>query len=251
MTNDSLKYLLTLPPEQIVQWYKSKGYTFSWNWKDVWQDTHSRSFTVAKVMKLDILQELKDEVDKIFTKGITYDQFKRDLESILKRLGWWGKVAAKDVPGYDSASGIDPNKIVQLGSPSRLKTIYTTNANVGYSKGRYDSMIENTVERPYWLYNQIERKHKRKSHANYAGKIFNWNDPIWDKIFPPNGFNCGCYVTPLTKAEVEARGLKILSGENVSVKVSEGWDYNPAKTAFRPDLSKYDNDLVNAYKNSK
>lgn len=253
MTNDSLKYLLTLPPEQIVQWYKSKGYTFSWNWKDVWQEAHARAFTVAKVMKLDILQELKDEVDKIFTKGITYEQFKRDLEPILKLLGWWGKVKVKDVPGFDAerSRGTDPESYVQLGSPSRLKTIYTTNANVAYSAGNYKSLIEVVGEYPYWLYNQIERKHKRKAHANYAGKVFMWNDPIWDIIFPPNGFFCGCYVTSLTKAEVEARGLKVWNGTEVAIKVEEGWDYNPGKSYYQPDLSKYDKSLVKQFLNAK
>ncbi len=250
MTEDRLKYLLSLPPEQIVQWYKSKGYTFSWDWKDVWQDAHAQTFTVAKVMKLDILQEIKDEVDKIFNNGITYEQFRKDLEPILKRLGWWGKVNASDVPGYDPASGIDPNKIVQLGSPSRLKTIFTTNANVAYSSGRYKSMIQNVGERPYWLYNQIERKHKRKAHANYAGKVFMWDDPIWDSIFPPNGFFCGCYVTALTKAEVEARGLKVWKGEDVAIKVEEGWNYNPGKSYYQPDLSKYDKSLVKQFTNA-
>ena len=69
MTDSDLKYLLTLPPEEIVKWFYSKGYTFSWNWNEVWQDAHMRSFTVAKVMNLDILQSLKDEVDKIFSAG--------------------------------------------------------------------------------------------------------------------------------------------------------------------------------------
>ena len=251
MSDDQLKYLLTLPPEQIVQWYKSKGYTFSWDWKDVWQNAHAQTFTVAKVMKLDILQEIKDEVDKIFNNGITYEQFRKDLEPILKKLGWWGKVNASDVPGYDPANGIDPNKIVQLGSPSRLKIIFTTNANVAYSAGNYKSLMEVVGEYPYWLYNQIERKHKRKAHANYAGKVFMWDDPIWDSIFPPNGFFCGCYVTSLNKSQMEVRGLKVWKGEDVAIKVEEGWDYNPGKSYYKPDLSKYDKTLVKQFLNAK
>ncbi|MBI1936675.1 MAG: phage head morphogenesis protein [Ignavibacteriales bacterium] len=232
MDTQSLKYLLTLPPEQIVRWYQSKGYAFSWNWQDVWQEAHAKSFTVAKAMRLDILQEIKEEVDKIFSQGITYEQFKKDLEPILKHLGWWGKVKASDVPGYGTASGIDPNKIVQLGSPYRLKTIYQTNANVAYSAGRYKMMIQNVNERPYWLYHQIDRKNKRKIHSRYAGKVFIWNDPIWDMIFPPNGFGCGCWVEALTKEEVQSRGLKVWKGSDVIIDVAEGWEYNPGKTAL-------------------
>ncbi len=247
MTSNDIQYLLTLPPQEIIKWYYSKGYTFSWNWQDVWQDAHVRSFTAAKVMKLDILQSLKDEVDKIFSKGITYDQFVKDLEPELKALGWWGKVRADEVPGYDPNSGVDPNKIVQLGSPRRLKTIYQTNANVAYNAARYKFQALNAASRPYWLYNQLDRPHKRKEHARYAGKVFMYNDPIWDHIYPPNGFNCGCYVTALTYDEVISRGLKIWKGSDVIVDIGEGWDYNPGKELFTPDLTKYDADLRAVY----
>ena len=111
-------------------------------------------------------------------------------------------------------------------------------------------MLENVDERPYWLYMQIERPRKRKTHAVYANKVFMWNDPIWDSIFPPNGWNCGCYVIALTKAEMDARGLKVWKGEDVANRVEEGWDYNPGKTMFKPDLTKYDSDLVKQYKSA-
>ncbi|MGK9477909.1 PBECR2 nuclease fold domain-containing protein [Melioribacter sp. OK-6-Me] len=231
MTTEQLKYLLTLPPRQIVEWYKSKGYKFVWNWQDVWQEQHARAFTVAKAMKLDILQTIKDEVDKIFSEGITYEQFKKDLEPMLKRLGWWGRVKASDVPGYDPKSGIDPDKIVELGSPRRLRTIYQTNANVAYSAGRYKMMIENAEQRPYWQYKQIDRKTKRKSHSYYADKVFRYDDPIWNTIYPPSDWNCGCYVVPLTAAEVEERGLEISNGSDFQIKnIPPEWQYNPGKT---------------------
>ena len=248
MNENDLKYLLTLPPEEIVKWYSSKSYTFSWNWRDVWQDAHVRAFTVAKVMKLDILQSIKNEVDKIFKEGITYDEFVKNLEPELKDLGWWDKVRADQVPGYDPKSGVDPSKIIQLGSPRRLATIYQTNANVAYNAARYKFQIQNINSRPYWLYNQIDRPSKRKAHARYAGKVFMADDPIWDKIYPPNGFNCGCFVTALTADEVAARGLIVQNGANVKVKVGEGWGYNPGKELFTPDLTQYDADLSAAYK---
>lgn len=248
MTPDQLKYLFFLPPEQIVQWYKSKGYTFSWNWQEVWQEAHAKSFAVAKVMRLDILQSIKEYVDKIFTEGYTYQQFQKGLEPILKKLGWWDKVKASDVPGYDPASGIDPNKIVQLGSPSRLKTIYATNANVAYSAGRYKMMAANAANRPYWQYKQLERKRKRIAHTYYADKIFRADDPIWNIIFPPNGWYCGCYVLPLSQAEVESRGLETSSGADFQIKdIPPEWQYNPGKEAFKPDLSKYDKSFVNQF----
>jgi len=247
MNEIDLKYLFALPPEEIVKWFQSKGLTFSWNWQDTWQEAHAKAFTVAKVMKMDILQELMDEVDKIFSKGITFKQFQKDLEPILKRLGWWGKVKASEVSGYVPMPGVDPDKIVQLGSPARLETIFRVNSNVSYNAGRYKFQMQNAANRPYWLYVQLERKHKRKAHAVYANKVFRYDDPIWDKIYPPNGWSCGCYAVALTLEEVNARGLKVIKGTDVVINVEEGWDYNPGKAAFSPDLTKYDSDIAKWY----
>lgn len=243
MNADQIKFLLSLPPEQIVNWYKSKGMQTSWSWRDLWQDAHNRYFTVAKVMRLDILQELKDEVDKIFDSGITYEQFRKNLEPVLKRIGWWGKVKASDVPGYDPSSGIDPNKIVQLGSPHRLKTIYRVNSSVAYNSQRYKSQWANRESRPYWWYLQLQRETKRKSHEKFHDKVFLATDPIWDTIYPPNDWMCMCTVRALTKVEFKERNLKLFVGSTVDVEVAEGWDYNPGKTAFKPDLNKYDDEL--------
>lgn len=244
-----IAFLLNLPPEEIIKWYESKGYTFSWKWQDVWQAAHTRSFTVAKVMKLDILQAIKKEVDNIFKKGITFEQFQRELEPTLKRLGWWGKVKAKDVPGYKPGPGIDPEKIVELGSPRRLKTIYQVNTTIGYNAGQYNSDIQNVNSRPYWMYNQIDRKTKRKSHEPFDSKVFMWNDPIWEIIYPPSGWNCGCFVTPLTKIEFDSRKLNLSNGkdflEKAKKNIPEEWQFNPAKeyANWQPDLTKYDDDI--------
>lgn len=248
-----ISYLFNLAPEEIIRWYESKGNTFSWNWQDVWQSAHTRSFTVAKVMKLDILQSIRDEVNKIFKDGITYQQFERDLEPILKRLGWWGRVKAKDVPGYIPSPDIDPEKIVQLGSPRRLKTIYMVNSIIGYNAGQYNSDIQNVKSRPYWMYVQIDRETKRKSHTVFASKVFMWNDPIWKIIYPPSDWMCGCYVKPLTELEFKNRKLKLSKGEDFIAKakknIPEEWQYNPAEeyTTWQPDLNKYDDDIKALY----
>jgi hypothetical protein len=44
----------------------------------------------------------------------------------------------------------------------------------------------------------------RDSHLALDGKIFAASDPIWDVIYPPNGWNCRCYITPLDIDEVRA-----------------------------------------------
>ncbi len=93
-----IKLIIGLKPEEIANYYKRKGYKLTWNWYDLWQEAHTKAFTVAKAMKLDILKDIRNEIQKAIDEGISFHQFKEDLKPILKKKGWWGKVKAKDVP---------------------------------------------------------------------------------------------------------------------------------------------------------
>lgn len=256
MSTPNLQTLIKKSPEEIVNWFTSKGYTLSWNWKDTWQEAHTKSFTVAKVMKLDILQDIRNSYLKSLKDGESFRDFQFRLAPKLKTVGWWGKVAAKDVPGYENLSAddkalIDPDEIVQLGSPHRLRKIFSTNNNVAYNSGRWKSQIENAEFRPYLQYVQIQRANKREEHSQWHLLVFRYDDPIWNRIYPPNGFECGCRVRALSKAEIKQRGLTVSKGKDYAdTSPDEGWNYNPGQSAFKPDENKYDKDLLDAFNNS-
>ncbi|MDU7230032.1 MAG: phage head morphogenesis protein, partial [Cronobacter sakazakii] len=52
VTTAELAYCMTLPPKRAISYLKSKGYSFTWDWEEMWQDAHARAFTVAKVTRL-------------------------------------------------------------------------------------------------------------------------------------------------------------------------------------------------------
>jgi SPP1 gp7 family putative phage head morphogenesis protein len=243
-----ISFLVNLKPEQIVKWFNSKDNRISWDWRDTWQEAHAKSFTAAKAMKLDILNDIRKSTQKAIENGTTFNQFKRELEPTLKRSGWWGKVKAKDVPGYSPDIKIDPDKVVQLGSPHRLKTIYSTNLSVAYSAGRYKAMKENAGDRPYWMYDATMDSNTRLGHAKLHGKVYRHDDPFWDVYLPPNDWGCRCGVIPITEKEVEKDNLKIEKGEDFNDFIpGEGWAHNPGKAAFFPDLNKYDYDIASKF----
>lgn len=227
-----LNFLLGLKPEQISAYFAAKTNLPSWNWKDVWQDAHNKSFTVAKVMRDDILTDIKDAMQRAIDDGETFEQFKFKIEPILREKGWWGKVPASEVPGNNNPALQDG--AVQLGSPRRLKTIYMTNINVSYAVGHYNEMIANVDARPYWQYNAVMDKRTRPMHAFFNGLVFRYDDPIWDKLYPPNDWGCRCWVSALSQREVESRGIKIAEGntfseEQIRQVVADAWAYNPGK----------------------
>lgn len=265
--NIDLTYALRLPPRLAIGYFRSKGYTISWDWYDTWQEIHTKAFTVAKVAQLDILRDIRQELEAALAEGKTFREFQKDLTPRLKARGWWGKVEDEE------------GKTIQLGSPWRLRTIYNTNIGVAYQTGRWQAMEENKEARPFVQYVAVLDQHTRPSHAALHGKVFSIDDPALDAIAPPNGWGCRCRLRPLSARDVERRGLVI---ENTDGKLSEelqlvsketghmepvavfetrdrfgkpvrfspdpGWSYNPGREHTRPNLDKYPAGLIDQWR---
>ena len=267
MKNINLKYALGLPPDKAVEYFRSKGYTFSWDWWEVWQQAHAKAFTVAKAMQMDVLQDIREMVDRAIEEGLTFRQFRAELEPRLKAKGWWGKVWAVDEQGRA--------RRIQLGSPWRLKTIYRTNIQTAFMAGRYKAQLDNAEARPWWQYVAVLDAKTRPSHRAMHGKVFRYDDPFWDHFYPPNGWNCRCRVRALSNAALRRRGItpesskgkirtedQLLSPRTGEVRPSAvyedprtgtrlvtdpGWNYNPGKSAWQPDLDAYPYDVAKQY----
>lgn len=235
-----LKFAIGLPPEKAVEYFKSKGYAFSWDWTDVWKEAHAKAFTVAKVARMDVLQDIRGMVQKAISDGITFEQFRKELEPRLKAKGWWGKTWVGDEKGGQK---------VQLGSPWRLKTIFETNVQTAYMAGRYQEMMGMTDTRPYWEYVAVLDGRTRPWHRALHGLVFRFDDPFWNKYYPPNGFKCRCRVRSLSEKNMQDRGLSVSPAENIpgGSVADVGWDYNPGKAAWQPELDKYDYDIAKQY----
>lgn len=201
---------------------------------------------------------------------MTEREFIKQLTPELQRMGWWGKKVFVDSAGKA--------EVVQEGSPWRLKTIYRTNVMSAYNAARYKQQYENADSRPYWMYIAVMDAKTRPQHAVLHGRVFRFDDPIWDTIYPSNSFNCRCRVRALTEAQIKARGLTVESSKGRLKQVmqevaidkrtgeiiqrpawqytapdgrtmtpSPGWNYNPGRAAFQPDLERYDYDLARQY----
>ena len=59
-----LKGLFKLAPSLAIKYFKNKNNKFSWDWYELWQDAHTKSFTVAKVMREDVLKDIRSALDK-------------------------------------------------------------------------------------------------------------------------------------------------------------------------------------------
>jgi SPP1 gp7 family putative phage head morphogenesis protein len=191
--------LFKLAPDQAIKWFGNKGNQKSWNWFEVWQEQHAKAFTVAKSMSFDILADVRQATEQALKQGLTSRQYRSLLTNKLKAKGWWGK---KDIRNPNT--GVVQK--VQLGSPWRLNTIYQTNMQSSMMSGRWKAFYDNRKKRPFLQYIAVLDSITRKSHAALHGKIFPIGDPIWNSIYPPNGFQCRCRVRALTEKQAVQRG---------------------------------------------
>ena len=205
-----LNYAIGLAPEKAIDYFKSKGYAFSWDWHDVWQDAHNKAFTVAKAMRMDVLQDIHDAVQDALTKGQTEREFAKNLTPTLQTKGWWGRKLVGSTGPSGKTEGATE---VQLGSPRRLNTIYQTNMQTAYMAGRYKQQAQMTADRPYWQYVAVMDAKTRPAHAALNGKVFRHDDPFWKTHYPPNGFNCRCRVRALSDTGLKRSGAPVDSSQ--------------------------------------
>lgn len=269
VTGPELAYCMKLPPAQAIAYLKAKGYAISWDWEETWQEAHATAFTVAKATRLDVLQDIRQAVERALQEGKTLAWFARELTPVLQAKGWWGRQEHIDQDSGEISQ-------VQLGSSWRLRTIYRANLQTAYMAGRYAEQMENVEDRPYWMYVAVLDGRTRPSHRAMNGRVFRYDDPIWKQFYPPNGWGCRCRVIALSASQVERMGLKVESSEGmlgtmqkvVSNKTGElrdvatftttdpltrkrvvvspdvGWSYNPGAASWRPDLGRFGGDLA-------
>ena len=184
------------PPKEALSFFRAKGLKPGFDHRDVWQQEHATAFTVAKAMKMDVLETIRDELDRSLAEGVTFEQFKKDITPTLQKQGWWGE--SEEV---DPVTG--EKKAVQLGSNRRLKTIYETNMRQARAAGQWQRAQRTKKRRPYLLYELGPSSEHREQHHAWHGICLHIDDPWWQTHMPMNGWGCKCRVRQVSKREYD------------------------------------------------
>ncbi len=206
-----LNALFTLPPEYAISYLEKKGFKIGWDWHETLDNAHSKAFTVAKVARMDLLQDIRQSLITAMQQGQSLEQWKASITPTLQDKGWWGKKIVVNPEGREQE--------VQLGSPRRLRIIYHTNMQSAFAAGRYKAMLAGAETRPYWEYRHITINNPRLEHKAWDGRILRYDDPFWSVAYPPSKFGCNCRVTARSAREVE--GKEILTGEGHASTITE------------------------------
>jgi len=205
-----------LPFQEAIEFFRGKTNVDTETWRDVWGAAHSRSFSVAGAAGDALLNDLRAEVDKAISQGTTLEEFRSGFDEIVDRRGW-------DFRGERNW---------------RTRVIFETNLRTAYAAGRYAQLtLPETLETfPFWQYQHSGAVHPRLDHLAWDGNVWRANNPIWSRIYPPNGFGCGCFVVPASQSDLQRQGksgpdgtpnLDALGDQTRGVDPS--FDYNPGQ----------------------
>ena len=203
--------ILNVPDTEAIAHFRAKGFHIGYDWRDTSAGQHVASFTVAKVARLDILQDIRAAMDRVKAEGRTFDDFRNELEPILRRKGWWGRQRMADpLTGQ--------TRIVQLGSLHRLRIIFDTNLRMATAHGQWQRIERLAGVMPYLRYSAVQDARTRPEHLAWHGTVLPWDHPFWHTHYPPNGWRCRCAVQQLGEDDLERFGLE------VSDEPPDGWD---------------------------
>jgi SPP1 gp7 family putative phage head morphogenesis protein len=205
----------TLSPDEQIKYLKDKKYNLTFDYDEMKKEAHHEAFTVAKVTKLDLLRDIHNSLIKAQENGQDFDAWKKELIPTLKSHGWWGEQTIKD-----PKSGKE--KTISVNS-KRLQTIFQTNLRTSYHVARFDSIKKSG--RKYLRYNAILDTNTRPKHKTKHGLVFHIDDPFWQKNYPPNGWNCRCFVTAHSENQVKSNNWSVSKDDKITI-ADKDWDYD-------------------------
>ncbi len=189
--------LRKLPPAEAAAYMGRRGQlTKTFSWKDLWEDEHAQQFTVSRLARLDLLEDIRNQITRSVGGDLSRKDFMRDSEKLLTGAGWWGEKTVTDVvTGKDVTTTFDP---------PRLKLIYDTNTRMAYSAGLWERMERNKKTHPYVRYITQGDERVRVSHRAWSNVTLPIGDSFWQTHYPPNGWRCRCRAVAVSRREYES-----------------------------------------------
>ena len=208
MANPDIGFAVNLKPHEAIRYFESKGLKLTKGWNELWQAAHVKAFTVAHVAKMDVLLDIHSALRDALHDGMTEQAFMDALTPRLQAKGWWGKAIDKGT-GEVLETYPGTSIPVQYGSPTRLRLIYQQNMQTAHMAGRYQQLMDGAWTTPLWQYIAVKDSNARPTHSALHGRVWRHDDPIWDTLYPPNGWNCRCRVSPMSEKAAKRKGIPV------------------------------------------
>jgi len=223
--------LRPLPMAEALEYWRSKVQLPPKEFYRLAEQYRVRAFTVSRLARADMLGEIFESIEKALAEGVSFGAWRKSLAPVWEENGWTGIRAW------------------------RVDNIFRTNIQTAYNVGRYKQMQAVAKARPFWQYSAVNDSRTRPTHRALHGRVYRHDSPFWDTFYPPNGFRCRCKVKTLSERQVRERGLTVHEGNGLGELIEpvgpngpmparplmpdRGFEGNPGKEAWTPDLSRY------------
>jgi len=144
-------------------------------------DIKARSFTVAYVHQVDVLERLRDKIARLPAGG--------DWKQIRAEL-------AEEISPYMGGNVVAATKKAEL--------LLRTHGYQAYAAGRYTQQMATKESMPYLMYITVGDANVRDEHAVLDGKVLPADDAFWQTHYPPWEFGCRCVVAAVSQAGTDA-----------------------------------------------
>jgi SPP1 gp7 family putative phage head morphogenesis protein len=213
-----------LPPEEAVKYLESLGYKISGDATKTLELIRQRVFTITKVLSAEVLNDVKGMLETAMKDGETFDEFRKKFDEKLQKRGWKSKQAEGQA-----------RKL----TPSRLKVVFRNNLQTAYNNGRVEQMKRTTSSRPLWQYLAVVDRSTTDVCRDLHGKVFWADDPIWNRITPPNHHNCRATIRSMSERDAKRYGIDVSRGTQYEGAQPDESFANPPSDTPEPDLSAY------------
>ncbi len=117
-------------------------------------------------------------------------------------------------------------------------TIFRTNIQSHYARGRAEQQARSTDDFPYRMYDAVNDSRTRPSHAAMDGYVARHDDPIWSTWRPPCGYRCRCRLISLSERQagrfIDADRQRMTDADaaiaRAQAQPDPGWDYDIGAT---------------------
>lgn len=230
--------LFKTAPKEVIDYFDRRPSVPTFDWRDIAAHEHALAHTVAKTAGFEILGDLRNAIRKAVVDRMPFDQFRAELEPLLKQKGWWGLKRRIDPATKQPV-------LAQLGSPRRLQIIHWANVHSAHAAGEWARVQQNREFLPWLTYVASVSERKRPLHMSWVGTTLPVDDPWWRTHYPPNGWNCKCSVRQIGDREAgrlhqefgrdkapsldERDWLNRRTGETEKIPagIDPGWQNNP------------------------
>lgn len=200
-------------PKEGLEWFKDRVPVPASIFHELTAETRASAWTVSNWTSWGFLSDIQTSIGEAIESGQTYSSWFNDVSGKIEAEGFQEVVAGQ------------------------MYTVFNNAVLNTYSVEKYQGLKAAAELRPFWQYLTVNDGAVRPEHQKLHGKIYRHDDPIWSWLYPPNGYNCRCYIKSLSARQMKDKRLSTKSDRKL---VDEGWQYNSA-------LGKEPNDVLKTF----